>query len=455
MPRPLPDRGLSRDEVLTALGDYRSGDVRWHDGRAFTLTYVAGEDGLSLAADVFAAFLGENALNVDAFPSLRRIQQELLAIVIDWLDGGDEAAGFLTSGGTESILMAVLGARERGRVERGIQRPNVVLPTSAHAAFEKAAHYFGVESRRVPVGPDWRADIDAMAAAIDSSTVLVVGSAPQYPQGVIDPIAPLAALAAEAGAGCHVDACMGGAVLPYLARLGLPIPPWTFALPGVTSISVDLHKFGYTPKGVSAIVHRNRDLRRHQTFTTERWLGGRYGSSGVLGTKSGAALAAAWAVVHHLGDDGYHRLAAAARRATEELAAGIEATAGLVLRAEPETIIVAFGAADPGRVDVFALADALWKRGWYVDRQGPPPSLHCTVNAIHDGRIPEFLHDLRVTLDAMVADSLPRPGEGSASDEAESSERSERDHQHGEGCASDEAEPSERSERDHQYGTIE
>jgi glutamate/tyrosine decarboxylase-like PLP-dependent enzyme len=457
MPRPLPDRGLARDEVLAILGDYRGGDVRWHDGRAFTLTYVAGQDVQSLAADVHAAFLGENALNVDAFPSLRRIQLELLAIVSDWLDGGDEAAGFLTSGGTESILMAVLAARERGRAERGVGRPNVVLPTSAHAAFEKAAHYFDVESRRVPVGADWRADVDAIAAAIDASTVLVVGSAPQYPQGVIDPIGPLAALAAEAGASCHVDACMGGAVLPYLARLGLPIPPWTFAVPGVTSISVDLHKFGYTPKGASAIVHRNRDLRRYQTFTTDRWLGGRYGSSGVLGTKSGAALAAAWAVVHHLGDDGYLRLAAAARRATEELAAGIAATAGLVLRAEPETVLVAFGAADPARLDVFALADALWERGWYVDRQGPPPSLHCTVNAIHDGRIPEFLTDLRAAVNDLLADSPTAAGEGSASDEPESSERSERDHQHGEGSASDEPDASERSgaSPSAQYGTIE
>ena len=222
--------------------------------------------------------------------------------------------------------------------ERDVTRPNIVLPTSAHAAFEKGCHYFGLESRRVDVRADWRADVDAMADVIDDDTVLVVGSAPQYPQGVIDPIAGIAALAADRRINCHVDACMGGMVLPYLARLGEEIPPWNFSVPGVTSISVDLHKFGYTSKGASVIVHRSRELRSHQTFVTSNWLGGTYGSSGVLGTKGGGAMAAAWAVMNHLGDDGYLRLAGQARRATLELAAAIEACPGA-------------GAASPARRD--------------------------------------------------------------------------------------------------------
>ena len=242
-----------------------------------------------------------------------------------------------------------------------------------------------------------------MATAIDDSTVLVVASAPQYPQGVIDPVADIAALAAERDISCHVDACMGGVTLPYLARLGQDVPPFDFAVEGVTSMSVDLHKFGYTAKGASVIVHRTRALRRYQVFVTERWLGGTYGSSGLLGTKSGGAIAAAWAVLHHLGDDGYLRLARIARAATEDLAAGIRAQPELVLRAEPEAMLLAFGAADPTALDVFAVADALWRRGWYVDRQGPPPSLHCTVNAVHEHRIPELLLDLRAALDEVVA----------------------------------------------------
>ncbi len=397
---PLPQHGLPADEVAGRLSGLQADDVRWRDGRAFTLAYSAGPDVQAVAEDALRRFMTENALNTDAFPSLRRIQQDVVAIVTGWLNGGPEAAGFMTTGGTESILLAVEAARQRGLVERDVRRPNVVLPTSAHAAFEKGAHYFGLENRRIPVREDWRADVDAMAAAIDDDTVLVVGSAPQYPQGVIDPITDIAALAGERDINCHVDACMGGVTLPYLARLGYDVPPFDFGVPGVTSMSVDLHKFGYTAKGASVIVHRTKALRRHQVFVTENWLGGTYGSSGLLGTKSGGPMAAAWAVLHHLGDDGYLRLAAAARTATEELAAGVRDHPALVLRAEPDAMLLAFGAADPDQLDVFALADALWRRGWYVDRQGPPPSLHCTVNAIHAGRIPEFLADL----DAAIAD---------------------------------------------------
>ena len=320
---PLPQHGLPAGEVAARLRDLQADDVRWRDGRAFTLAYSAGPEVLAVAEEAYRRFMTENALNTDAFPSLRMIQQDVVAIVAGWLSGGPEAAGFMTTGGTESILLAVEAARQRGLVERDIRRPNVVLPTSAHAAFEKGAHYFGLENRRIPVRDDWRADVDAMAAAIDDETVLVVGSAPQYPQGVIDPVTEIAALADERSINCHVDACMGGVTLPYLARLGYDIPPFDFSVPGVTSISVDLHKFGYTGKGASVIVHRTRALRRHQVFVTENWLGGTYGSSGLLGTKSGGPMAAAWAVLHHLGDDGYLRLAAAARTATEELAGGI------------------------------------------------------------------------------------------------------------------------------------
>jgi len=409
---PLPTAGSSPEDVVAELEAMRSGDVRWREGRAFTLTYHPGDEAHHLAEQVFGAWMTENALNTDAFPSLRRIQAEVVEIAAVWLGGGPESAGFMTSGGTESILLAVKAARERGRAERGITAPNMVLPTSAHAAFEKGAHYFGVESRRVAVDDRWRAYVEAMAAAVDDDTVLVVGSAPQYPQGVIDPITDLAAIAAARDINFHVDACMGGVALHYLERLGEQIPPWNLSVDGVTSISVDLHKFGYTGKGASVILHRDRRLRSHQTFVTDNWLGGLYGSSGILGTKSGSAMAAAWAVMHHLGDDGYLRLTASARRACLALADGIEAMPELVVRARPDTMLVAFGAADPDALDVFAVADALWRRGWYVDRQSPPDSLHCTVNAVHDGLIPEFLDDLRGCV--AEAASTAAAGEGGA-----------------------------------------
>jgi sphinganine-1-phosphate aldolase len=396
---PLPTVGESVADVTATLESMRVDDVHWKAGRAFTLAYFAGHETHDLAARVFGSFMTDNALNTDAFPSLRRIQAEVVEIVAGWLGAGPGAAGFMTSGGTESILLAVKAARERGKAERGVRAPNIVLPASAHAAFEKGAYYFGVASRRVPVCDDWRADVEAMAEAIDDDTVLVVGSAPQYPQGVIDPIEEIAALAADRDINCHVDACMGGVTLPYLARLGHDIPPWNFGVDGVTSMSVDLHKFGYTGKGASVLLHRDKRLRSYQTFVTDNWLGGLYGSSGVLGTKSGAPMAAAWAVMHHLGDDGYLRLTAQARRATEALAAAITAMPELTLRAEPDTMLIAFGAVDPAQLNVFAVADALWRRGWYVDRQGPPDSLHCTVNAVHDGLIPDFVAELRAAID--------------------------------------------------------
>ena len=394
----LPEHGITRDDVLGQLDSFKERDVRWRDGHAFTLAYNAGEDVVALAEEAYRRFATENALNTDAFPSLRRLQTEVCGIVADWLQAGTQGAGFLTTGGTESLLMAVKAARQRGRRERNVERPNIVLPASAHAAFEKGCYYFGLESRRVPVRDDWRADADAMAAAIDDNTVLVVGSAPQYPQGVVDPIAEIAALAAERDINCHVDACMGGVTLTYLARLGHDIPPWNFSVPGVTSISVDLHKYGYTAKGASVIMHRDKRLRADQTFVTDNWLGGVYGSSAVLGTKSGGPWAAAWAVLHYLGDEGYLRLTAAARAAAEELAAAINEIPQLSLRAEPQATLLAFGAADPVALDVFAVADALWRRGWYLDRQGPPASLHCTVNAVHQGKIPTFVADLRAAI---------------------------------------------------------
>jgi sphinganine-1-phosphate aldolase len=408
---PLPSSGRSVAEVLDALDAHAAHDVAWRDGRAFTLAYSAGPEVLDLAETAYARYSGSNALNTDAFPSLRAMQGDVLDTVAGWLHAPSGAAGFMTSGGTESILLAVLAARERGRAERSVTRPNVVLPTSAHAAFEKAAFYFGVTSRRVPVKVDWRADVDAMAAAIDDDTVLVVASTPQYPQGVVDPVGAIAGLARDRNISCHVDACMGGVTLPYLERLGHARDPWDFRVDGVTSMSVDLHKFGYTAKGASVLLHRTRELRRYQTFVTENWLGGTYGSSGVPGTKSGGSIAAAWAVMQHLGDDGYLRLAASARRATGALAAAIVAVDGLVLRAAPDAMLLAFGAADPAALDMFAVADALWRRGWYVDRQGPPPSLHCTVNAVHDGRIDAFAADLRAAVDECRSTSH-RGGQG-------------------------------------------
>ena len=246
----LPLQSRPADEILAELDALKQHDVRWKDGRAFTLAYYAGPDVAALGDEAYRRFSSDNALNTDAFPSLRKIQSDVVAMVGRAPRRRPEAAGFMTTGGTESLLMAVKAARERGRSERDVTRPNVVLPTSAHAAFEKGCHYFGLESRRVDVRADWRADVDAMADAIDDDTVLVVGSAPQYPQGVIDPIPddrrpgrrPAASTATSTPA-------WAGWCSPTWRGSARTIPPWNFSVPGVTSISVDLHKFGYTTQG--------------------------------------------------------------------------------------------------------------------------------------------------------------------------------------------------------------
>ena len=406
----MPTKGWSADDVFEGLEAMRTRDVRWREGRAFSLAYHAGAEALAVAEEAYRRFSGENALSTDAFPSLKQIQAEVVAMAGVWLGATPSSAGFMTSGGTESILMAVKAARDRLLAERQIRQPNMVMPTSAHAAFAKAGAYFGVEVRRVAVGSDWRADVAAMQSQVDKNTVLIVGSAPQYPQGVVDDIVGIAKIASDAQINCHVDACMGGVTLAYLQRLGENIAPWNLQVPGVSSISVDLHKFGYTSKGASVIMYASKHLRSFQGFVTDDWLGGVYGSSGVLGTKSGGSMASAWAVMHFLGDDGYLRLTRQAREATLQLATVVRNTPELVLRAEPESTLLCFGAQDPSALNVFAVADELSKRGWYVDRQTPPDSLHCTVNAIHHDKIDWFARDMHesvsIALDQKTSGSV-------------------------------------------------
>jgi glutamate/tyrosine decarboxylase-like PLP-dependent enzyme len=378
----LSRAGRPIDDVIAELETKRADDARWRGGRTFGLVYDGGPSVHAVAERAAALYLHENALNTRAFPSLGAIQNEVVGWTASLLHGPDTAAGFLTSGGTESIQCAVLAARERGRIERGIEAGSIVVAESAHAAFHKSAHLFRMPIRTVPVRADFTADVDAMASAVDDTTVLVVGSAPQYPQGVVDPIPAIAELAASVGANCHVDACMGGFVLPFAEMLGRDVPPWDFRVDGVHSVSADVHKLGYAPKGVSVILHRTKELRRYQTWVFDAWLGGLYGSPNLQGTRSGLPMAAAWAVMQHLGVDGYVELTDRALTTANRMRAAIAATDGIRVLGDGRFHLVAL-ASDPASddpVDVFALGDALARRGWYHDRQGPPDSLHSTVS---------------------------------------------------------------------------
>ena len=402
----LPAHGVPADRVLATMAELRVDDRDWRGGRVFSLVYSAGEPVHRLLEEAATLYSAENALNTEVFPSLGRMQQDIVGIATGLLgadrllsDEGGQVRGFLTSGGTESLLQATKTARDWGRTRRGIERPNMVLATSAHAAFEKAAHYFDVESRRIPVRADFSADVDAMADAVDDGTVLVVASAPSYPQGVIDPVPELAAMAAARGTLCHVDACLGGFLLPFLCRLGHVDREWDLSVPGVTSISADLHKYGYASKGISVIAYRDRELARMQPFVTTNWLGGLYGSPSTAGTRPAGPIAAGWAVLHHLGEDGYLRLADDAFRAATAIKAAVVATPGLAVRGRPDATVFAFGGdSEDGRIDSFALGDALAeRRGWFFDRQNHPDSLHATVQAGHRDVVEELCADLAAT----------------------------------------------------------
>jgi sphinganine-1-phosphate aldolase len=406
----LPSHGTDADAVLARMGELRADDRDWRGGRVFSLVYSAGDDVHDLLQRASNLYSAENALNTMVFPSLGWMQHDIVTITAGLLGadrvagaGAGEVRGYLTSGGTESLLQATKTARDWGRArDRPIDRPNMVLATSAHAAFEKAAHYFDVESRRIPVGADFRADPDAMADAIDDDTVMVVGSAPSYPQGVIDPIPTLAGLAAERGILCHVDACLGGFILPFLGQLGHVTKPWDLSVPGVTSISADLHKYGYASKGVSVVLYGSRELARLQPFITSNWLGGLYGSPSMAGTRPAGPIAAGWAVLQYLGNDGYLRLAGDTWQAATTIRGAIEGTPGLDVRGDPDATVFAFGGSltddgtGPGGIDSFALGDHLAERGgWYFDRQSPPDSLHATVHAGHAGVADELAADIR------------------------------------------------------------
>ena len=368
-------------DPLERLRDLQRADLPVHGGRTLAYVYDSGDAEVDrVAREAVAAYAASNALDPTAFPSLLQMENELVGFACDLLDAPGTAVGTVTSGGTESILLAVQGARDS---RPDITRPRMVLPATAHAAFHKAAHYFGVEAVMVPAGPDFRADAAAMADAIDDDTVLVVASAPSYAHGLVDPVTEIAAAAAARGVRCHVDACIGGWVLPYAARLGRAVPAWTFAVEGVTSISVDTHKYAYAPKGTSLLLHRDAGLRRPQFFASAAWPGYTMLNATTQSTRSGGPIAGTWAVVQHIGDGGYLALAEQALSAVDAIVACVGREPALGLVVTPDSTLVTLATDDT--LDPFTLTDELVSRGWYVQPQlsfeGSGPSIHLSVSA--------------------------------------------------------------------------
>jgi len=390
------DLGRGGEEILADLTARQSREPSVHGARLFGLVYPTGRADLEeLLEEVNRRYLFGNALNPFKFAELAALEREVIEGVGTLLHIADDGGGAMTSGGTESILMSMLVNRERARA-RGVERPQILAPASAHPAYAKAAHYFGMDLVRVPLGADFRADVRAAGELIGPSTAVVVASAFNYPFGIMDPVEPLAALAAEHGVGCHVDACIGGFVLPFLERLGIDVPACDFRVEGVTEISADVHKYGYCPKGASVILHRDPDWFAHQVFLYDQWPSGLYGSPAMAGARPAAPIATAWTAINYLGVDGYTEIMRDLMQTTAKVRDGITAIAGLEIIGEPIGPVLAFRS---DTIDLDAVADVMDDRGWNLNRNTEPRGLHLMLSPAHAAVADELLSDLRDAVD--------------------------------------------------------
>ena len=408
----LPATGRSRDEILaemTMLRDEEQG--RWRDGFVSGAVYHGDAAHIDFLNQVYALNSQSNPLHFDLWPSTVKYEAEIVAMTAHMLGAGlssDPVVGTVTSGGTESILLAMRAYRDRARAERGIERARIVAPSSAHAAFDKAAQYFAMDLVRVPVGRDYAADVDAMAAAIDKNTVALVGSTPSFPHGIVDPIPELAALAQEEGIGLHVDACLGGFVVPFARGLGYAVPDFDFRLPGVTSMSADTHKYGYAAKGTSVVLYRGDALRRYQYYAVADWPGGLYFSPTFAGSRPGALSAACWAAMVSTGEEGYRTVAAKILATGQLIRRWVEQIPDLVVLGDP-LFVVAFGSPT---LDIYRVLDAMTARGWSLNGLHHPPAVHLCVTLRHTepGVAQRFVDDLRSAVAEVKANPSAKGG---------------------------------------------
>ena len=389
----MRDFGLPAEEVLGALDERRAREPDVHGARLFGLVYPTGRADLEeLIVEVNRRYLFGNALNPFKFPELAALEQDVIGAVGALVHRVPTATpgGTMTSGGTESILMSMLVHRGRARA-RGVARPEILAPASAHPAYAKAAHFFDMDLVRIPLDAEWRADVGAARTLVSERTAVVVASAFSYPYGIMDQVTELAALASEHGAGCHVDACIGAFVLPFLERLDHPVPPWDFRVPGVTAISADVHKYGYVPKGASVVLHRDDDWFGNQVFLYDQWGAGLYGSPAVAGARPAAPVATAWAVINHLGIEGYTDIVRNLAATTSRVRSGIDALHGVDIVGDPIGPVLATHSAE---IDLAAVGDVMDDRGWHLNRNTEPPGLHLMLSPAHGPLTDQLLDDL-------------------------------------------------------------
>lgn len=398
----LPAKGRSWDELKAELLDRGGNDAKWRDGKTAVYVFNAGEDVAAVQKEAYTAYMSENGLGPAAFPSLAQMEKDVISMALGLLHGPEGATGAMTSGGTDSITMAIKTARDYARSKgKASESANIVVPQSAHLAFDKACHLMDIEVRRIALKNDGscEADVEAMEAACDAATIMMVGSAPNFPHGIIDPIAALGEAAERKQLWLHVDACVGGYFAPFARMNGVPVPAFDFEVPAVKSMSADLHKYGYAAKGASTVLFRSEELYAHMPFDFSCWSGAPMTTPTLAGTRPGGAIAAAWAIMNYLGVDGYCRLQGEVCATRERVEEGVRAL-GFSIIGKPLLGLIAFAHPDH---HALALYGEIYRRGWFTSVTIEPPSLHLMLSPRHADFIDAYLADLAESVRAVAA----------------------------------------------------
>jgi len=404
----FPKNKNKYEDVLSDMQLYSIDDSNWQDGKTWSLVYNAGKEHSDFLKNAYNMYFSENALNPMAFKSLKRFEHEVVRMSAEIFNGKEHAVGTMSSGGTESILLAVKTYRDRAKSKHSFIRrfkPEMIVPESVHVAFNKAAHYFGVKLVVAKLDENYSLDIEQVKKLINKNTILLVGSAPSYPFGVVDPVEELGQVALQNNIPLHVDACLGGFLLPFIEKNGISVPKFDFRVKGVTSISADVHKYAYSAKGASVILYKDMSYLEHQFFAEENWQGGMFVSPALLGTRPGGAIAAAWASLKVQGEAGLMEKAAIVTKISEQIKKGILEIKELKINGEPITGIFSFSSTDKS-INIYAIADYLEEKGWHTDRQQKPESIHVMITTAHQNVAEKYLQDLKDAI--LVIKELPK-----------------------------------------------
>ncbi|KAL8956147.1 MAG: hypothetical protein Q9183_006399, partial [Haloplaca sp. 2 TL-2023] len=393
----LPKEGWTEQQVRAELENLSElKHTRWEDGRVSGAVYHGGDALIKVQSEAFQKFMVANPIHPDVFPGVRKMEAEIVAMVLDLFKAPSGGAGVTTSGGTESILMACLSARQKAYAERGVTEPEMIVPETAHAAFHKAASYFNIKIHLVDCpAPSYSVSIRGVSRLINSNTILLVGSAPNFPHGIIDDITALSRLALRRCLPLHVDCCLGSFLMPFLARAGFPTQPFDFTVKGVTSISCDTHKYGFAPKGNSTLLYRTNVLRTYQYFISPDWSGGVYGSIGIAGSRPGALIASCWASMMSMGESGYidtcHSIVGTAKKIEEAIRHSPALKDDLKIMGKPPVSVVAFTSPT---LNIYDIADSMSAKGWHLNALQNPPGMHVAVTMPIVKVVDQLLEDL-------------------------------------------------------------